>query len=191
MLTRLLRAALPLVLAGAFGAPPAHADIYTWVDASGTINISNLAPPDGATVTKVTHESAPPAAARDEAARESARRAEVQGLAERVRQLEDEVDFAARRQMPPPPEYRPIPPPVVQYFIEAPPPPVQYTVNVAPLTNSGCDPTWMDCGFSWFSGFYPTNVVFIRTPGFTRSRPGHGGHHLAAQQPMRSPGRKG
>jgi hypothetical protein len=35
----------------------ASADISTWVDASGTVNVSNLPPPKNARVTKVEHES--------------------------------------------------------------------------------------------------------------------------------------
>ena len=188
MLIRLLRAALPAVLASAIGMPLAQADIYTWVDASGAINISNLAPPEGTQVTKVVHESAPAAAARDEAAREAARRAEVQALAERVRQLEDEVEFASRRPMPPPVEYRAIPPPpVVQYFVDMAPAAAQYSY-MAPPANPGCDPTWLDCGLWWAPGVYPANVVVVRTPNFRRPHPGQNGPRFAAQQPVRSPG---
>ena len=95
MLTRLLRAALPAVLVGTFGTVPAHADIYTWVDGSGVVNISNLAPPENARVTNVIHASAPKAAARDDAV-EGARNAEVQALTKRLRQLEAEVRVASQ-----------------------------------------------------------------------------------------------
>ena len=67
MVTLLLRASLPAILAGTFGLQLAHADIYTWVDASGSINVSNVAPPEGVRVTSVMHESAPAIAARAEA----------------------------------------------------------------------------------------------------------------------------
>jgi hypothetical protein len=183
MLTPVLRAALPAVLASTFGLPLAHADIYTWVDASGNINISNLEPPEGVRVSKVTHESAPAAAAR-----EAARLAEVQALAERVRQLEDEVEFA-RRPMPPPMEYRGLPaPPVVQYFVNAAPPPVQYPVDMAPPASTGCDPTWMGCGLWWSPGFYPPSVIVVQAANFRRFPAGRNGHHFAAQQPPRAPG---
>jgi hypothetical protein len=89
MRTRLLRAALPAVLAGTFWLPPAHADLYTWVDASGGVNVSNLAPPEGVRITNVIPAS-PPNTARDDA-RETVRDAEVQALTKRVRQLEDQV----------------------------------------------------------------------------------------------------
>ena len=88
MLTRLLRATLPVVLAGTFGLQPAHADLYTWVDASGGVNVSNLAPPEGVRITNVIPAS--PTATHD--AREAARDAEVQALTERVRQLEGEIE---------------------------------------------------------------------------------------------------
>ena len=87
MLTRLLRVTLPALLAGTFGLEPAHADLYTWVDASGGVNVSNLAPPEGVRITNVIPAS--PTATHD--AREAVRDAEVQALAKRVRQLEDEV----------------------------------------------------------------------------------------------------
>src|ERR1700693_2583337 len=88
MLTRLLRATLLVVLAGTFGLQPAHADLYTWVDTSGGVNVSNLAPPEGVRITNVTPAS--PNATHD--AREAARDAEVQALTTRVRQLEAEVE---------------------------------------------------------------------------------------------------
>ena len=50
-----LRIALPIALAATFGLRAAHADIYTWVDSSGGLNISNLTPPDDAKVLKVVH----------------------------------------------------------------------------------------------------------------------------------------
>jgi hypothetical protein len=87
MLTRLLRVTLPALLAGTFGLEPAHADLYTWVDASGGVNVSNLAPPEGVRITNVIPAS--PTATHD--AREAVRSAEVDALTKRVRQLEDEV----------------------------------------------------------------------------------------------------
>jgi hypothetical protein len=90
MRTCLLRAVLPAVVAGTFGLPPAHADLYTWVDASGGVNVSNLAPPEGVRITNVIPASLPKTTTRDDA-REAARDAEVLALTQRVRQLEDEV----------------------------------------------------------------------------------------------------
>ena len=183
--TRLLRASLPVILAGTFGVQLAHADIYTWVDASGSINVSNLAPPDGVRVASVMHESAPATAARAEAAREAARQAEVQALAERVRQLED-IELA-KGQAPPPVDYRAIPPPpVIQYVVV--PPPAQYAVNPAPPANTGCDPAWIDCGLWAIPGIYPTSVFLLRAPNFRHFHPGRGGHQIAVQPPMRAPG---
>ena len=90
MLTRLLRTTLPAVLAAAFGLQPAHADIYTWVDASGGVNVSNLAPPEGVRITNVIR-ATPKTTARDDGAAEATRGAGVQALTKRVRRLEDEV----------------------------------------------------------------------------------------------------
>ena len=73
------------------GLQPAHADLYTWVDASGGVNVSNLAPPEGVRIIKVTVEPAPKTTTRNDHAREAARETQVQALAKRVRQLEDLV----------------------------------------------------------------------------------------------------
>jgi hypothetical protein len=70
---------LQLILALAVGlaACGAQADIYTWVDAKGTVNISNMEPPDGVHVTKVTHDSPPMNPPPRDLAGESARQAEM------------------------------------------------------------------------------------------------------------------
>src|SRR5271170_6123092 len=99
MLNGLLRMALPAVVAGALCAQPAHADIYTWVDASGTINVSNIAPPDGVSVTHVVHAAAPAAPQGDPAAHD----AQVQALMQRVGELENAVESAQRQVAPPMP----------------------------------------------------------------------------------------
>ena len=91
MLKRLLRSTLPAVLACTLGLQPAYADLYTWVDASGGVNVSNLTPPEGVRITKVIVASAPKTATRNDWAREAARDAEVQALTKRVRQLEEVV----------------------------------------------------------------------------------------------------
>ena len=188
MLTRLVPAVLPAILAGMFGVQLAHADIYTWVDASGTVNISNLAPPEGVRVTNVIHASVPKTTARADTARDAARDAAVQALAERVRQLQEEVELA-RRQMPPQVEYRAIPePPAMQYGFDIAPPPVQYAVNAAPAASAGCDPAWVGCGLWWGPSIYPASVVVLRAPNFRRFYPVHGGRHFAAGQPMRMSG---
>jgi hypothetical protein len=184
MPTRVLQAWLLVVLAGTAAVQLAHADIYTWVDGSGTINVSNLPPPEGVSVTKVTHES--PSAPRDEVARAAAHQAEVQALEDRVGQLENEVQFA-RLQAAPPADYRAIPaPPVIQYIVEPAPPVMQYAPNPAPPQYAGCDPTWTDCGSWWVPGFYAASVVFLRPANFRHFRPGSGGHHFMAQQPGRA-----
>src|ERR1700693_4708295 len=112
MLMCLLRSALPAVLACTFGLQLAHADIYTWVDASGGINVSNLAPPEGVRVTNIIH-----ASAQQNPTREDTRPVELQALAERVLPLEDERELP-KRQAPPAVEYRAISaPPPMQYGV--------------------------------------------------------------------------
>lgn len=186
MLAPVLRVALPVALAGTFGLQTAHADIYTWVDASGSINVSNLAPPDDARVIRVMHESAP--AAGDDAARLA------QALAERVKQLEREVELSKRALPPPPdyapnyaPNYAPIPaaPTVqytVQYIVQAPAPPeqyqqYQYAASEYPPANSWCDPNLLSCGLGWNPGFYPSGVVVLQQPNFRRVRPSPNGRN--------------
>jgi hypothetical protein len=185
MLTLILRTALPVLVAGTVSLPLAHADIYTWADASGSVNVSNLAPPKGVRVISVTHTSAADAA-RESAARDAARRAETQALEERVRQLEADAELA-RRQPPPQVVYPVIPgPPSMQYRYDPAPPPVQYTVySSPPAYTMGCDPGWMDCGLGWFPNFYSTGVVFVRAPTFRRFPSVPVRHPFGARQPMR------
>jgi hypothetical protein len=167
------RVLMPLVLACTLGATFAHAAIYTWVDASGTVNISNLPPPEGARVISVVQESPPRIAPPADAASEAARQLEVQALSERVRQLEYEAEFA-RRQAPPAPVYQAVP--AVQYS--------QYPPDYGPAASSGCDPSWAGCGGWWGSYGYP--IVVVQSPNFRRGRPVHGGPHSPVRRPMGS-----
>jgi hypothetical protein len=93
MATHLRGEIFPLVLAFMLGGQFAQADIYTWVDASGATNVSNLSPPEGVRVTHVTHENPQPTARLD-TARDAAHDAEIQSLSERVRELQHEVELA-------------------------------------------------------------------------------------------------
>jgi hypothetical protein len=172
MLRRLLRVVVSLVLACTPGLKFAHAAIYTWVDASGTVNISNLAPPEGARVISVVQESPPRIAPRADADRDVARELEVQALADRVRQLEYEAEFA-RRQTPPATVYQGVP--AVQYS--------QYPADYAPTTSSRCDPSWAGCASWWGPYGYPA-IVVVQQPNFRRSRPIHGGPSLPVRRPM-------
>lgn len=186
MLNVLVRTALPAIVAGALCVQSAQADIFTWVDASGTINVSNIAPPDGVTMTRVVHTSAP-------AVDPQARDAQVQALMQRVGQLQDAVESAERQAAPPMPyPYPPIPQaPLVQYIVNV-APPVSYEASApSPSPAAGCDPSWTDCGAGWMPGFYPTfypvGFVVLRPPYFSRPRPIQGGHQFATQQPMYAP----
>jgi len=152
---RIVQSAL-LAAVFAAGAPCARGDIYTWVDAAGTTNVSNIAPPEGARVTGVVKTSAVKPADPD-----VERDAAVRALAERVRQLQDEVE-SARRAPPPPLAYSYGPPmPPVQYAAATTPPPVQYYESGStPSQNMGCDPAYQYCGLGWGYGGIPAVIVW-------------------------------
>ena len=189
MITRILRTVVAVAVA-AFAISPALADIYTWLDPSGTINVSNLPPPEGAKVTNVVRERAPEALSQEDAAREATRLAETQALGERVRQLEQELALALRP--PPPADYRPDyradyppAPTVVQYFItEAAQPVADYPVSQTAPYAGWCDPTWSGCGF--VPGFYPASVIVVPASNGRRGRPPF---HGPGSGPPHSPGR--
>jgi len=150
------------------GSVPAYADIYTWIDAAtGALNVSNLTPPDDARVLKVVHTNDDPAAATN---------SQTQALADRVRQLENQIDMARNQPPPAPPVvYAPPAPPVIQYFVEA-PQAMQYAANPAPQANPWCDTNWSDCGYGNGLGFgwwpsYPSAVVVVNN--FKRFKPGN------------------
>jgi len=172
---------LRLILVLAFGlvAFGAQADIYTWVDAKGTVNISNMEPPDGVHVTKVTHDSPPMNPPPRDLAGESARQAEMQALAVRVMQLEYEAEFS-RRQVAAMASYTPPAPMYVPQYMPDPP---QYA-------NDGCDPSWPQCGGGWSPWFAPAAVFVVGSPGFRRPSPAplRGGRKFAMQASARGSG---
>jgi len=106
-----------------------------------------------------------------------AAQAEVQFLAQRVRQLEFEVELARRA------------PPPMDYAAYSPPPPMQYMVDTGPpQANYGCDPSWLGCS-GWGLGGYPAGIVILNSPGFRRPMPGRGFHHRSPMQlPVRGRG---
>src|SRR5215471_6583639 len=149
---------LPMVLLALFGLvlniPVARADIYTWTDANGRVNISNLAPPDGVQVTSVVRETPKPLVPMQFAA-PSPPQQDVQVLSDRVRQLELEVELA-RRQAPA------VAPTIIYANVPAQQPPAQYSYAPEPAPSYGygygyggygCDPSWFGCGFGY--GYAP------------------------------------
>ena len=164
MASRIRRHAWPLFFAFALAVPAARADIYTWTDASGKVNVSNLSPPEGVRVTHITHEDPSKAPPRTDNARDAARDADVHALSDRVRQLEQDLEVA-RSYVPPPP--------VVYSAVRRPPPPIPaYTVDTMPPTSYGCDPAFAGCGF-WPGAIYPPNIIVLRAPHFRRAAPFH------------------
>lgn len=178
MLKHFERVLVPLGVVCTLGVTLAHAAIYTWTDGSGTINISNLAPPEGVRVISVVQESPPRIAPPADAAGELARQLEVQALSDRVRQLEFEAEFA-RRLAPPAPVYQAMPAmPALQYS--------QYPPDYGPPASSGCDPSWAGCTNWWAPYGYPAAIVVLQSPNFRRGRPVHGGPNAPVRRPMGS-----
>jgi hypothetical protein len=161
MLSRLSMAAA--ALAAALAAASATADVYTWVDASGKVNVSNLAPPAGARVTAVAKETAT-ASERAEAVRKAAQDAEIRALADRVAELESAAQ--ASRMVPP---YGA--PPMSAPLAYAAPPAPQFVVTTMPAADDappspGYACAWVGCGLPYAGGFYAPVVVVA--PGFNR-----------------------
>jgi hypothetical protein len=184
MFAQLFSIALASMLACTLGLRVAQADVYTWTDASGRVNVSNLAPPEGARVSHVVHEAPPPVAAVNDSAREAARQAQLRALSERVQQLEAEANLA-RDAVPSDLMYprvaAPAPPPSVQYNVTVLPSAPQYNAEPPPQNYPSCDPAWSGCLSWWGASFYPTPVVVYRAPNFRRGQPFRGEHPFHGQ----------
>jgi uncharacterized protein DUF4124 len=128
------RASLAAILV--LATPVALADVYTWKDPAGRLNVSNVAPPEGVRIESVVHEDPPKVSPGAAAAR--AQGAEMRALNERVAQLADEVERAKEQAALPPVVYRP-----------APSPPVLVNVNVAPAPAAAAP------GYADYSPAYP------------------------------------
>jgi hypothetical protein len=161
-----------------------HAEIYTWVDPAGVVNLSNLAPPEGVRVTRVTHEAAPRVQSASEVAREAARQAELQALADRAKELEVQALSDRVRQLEREVEIGRIQASAMAYPVMPPPPAVQYAPEPAPPAYTNCDPTWSGCGLGWGPGIYP-GVVVVGVPGGRRfHHPFRGGQdHVIMPRP--------
>jgi hypothetical protein len=167
-----------------FGWTAAHADIYTWVDGSGNVNLSNRPPPEGARVTNVYRED-PAVHATAEAARAAAARDELKTLNERVTQLERDLDAANDRPPPAPIVYAPAAPPPVVY-----PPVIAQTIVVpsqpAPAY-ADCSSPWGGCASPDNFGFYPGGIVVVSAPASHRFDANHRGPRMRPPPSMRSP----
>lgn len=177
MLVRYCSAPLGVMLTCLIGLQLARADIYTWVDVSGAVNISNLSPPEGVRVISVIQEKPQELLAHEDVARNAARQAELQAISDRIRRLESELESA---QPPAPPQVIYVPVTASPVF------PVQYQPNIAPPASGGCDPSWAGCWGWWGSAFYPTTVVVVRAPKLPRHRPGRAGRLFPAHHHLRS-----
>lgn len=157
-------AAACTLAAGVLLAAPAHADVYTWTDATGRVNVSNLPPPKGAREVQVVKPD-PDATARIEAAqrasarkaqaeRDAAQQAEVQALKARVADLERGV-LQAR---------------AAPQVVLAPPAPAPVIVNVTPPLADDVAPlplwncAWIGCGWPAVVSALPAFPVLREPP---------------------------
>jgi len=187
---------LPMVLVAFFGLAlnmsAARADIYTWTDANGRVNISNVTPPDGVRVTSVVRETPKPLVPMQLAVT-SVPQQDVQVLGDRVRQLELEVELA-RRQAPAAPTIiyagAPTAQPVQYSYAPEPAPGPNYGNGSGYGYPYGCDPSWFGCGFGFGYApyWYPGSVVVVRTPAFHRHDFGRGRFPTVNPLPVRGPG---
>lgn len=155
---RLLSAVLPLCVAGSFGLQSAHADIYKWVDKSGTVTYSNAAPPSGIRVTEVIRERKPAPAADPPSpvAADAVHEAELRAMELHIRQLELELAQLRRDGAEP----------------------LRYGLAQGPAWRAGCDPNFMDCGVGFSSSGYPATVVVVGSPFFRRLHAFHPAHRF-------------
>jgi hypothetical protein len=177
---RPITAALGIVAALAWTS--ACADIYTWTDSAGKLNLSNRPPPDDAHIMSVYRED-PAVHASAEAARAATRTEEMTALNERVTQLERDLDAASQRPPPAPVVYTlPAPPPV-------PYPSVVLQTIVAPSTPaySDCANPWGNCAYAGDFGFYPGGIVVVSAPASHRFDAMHRGPRAHAPPPSRIP----
>jgi len=124
----------------------AAAEIYGWVDASGSVTYSNLPPPKSARVIDVIPEIPPPSP-QALAAAEAAHQSEMRALNDKVQQIERELQQA--RSAPP------------SYPVDAPPsygPPPSY--GAAASYEQGCDAAYYDCNLWDGPAYYGIGVPF-------------------------------
>jgi hypothetical protein len=136
-------------------AVPAWADIYTWTDGSGRVNISNVEPPQDANARRIAQ--TPAQKKQSDAARAAAQASEMEALKARVAELESEVERGQQQERAAPPPYLVAAPAAPRVVVVTPPapPPIAYAPppDIAP-----CDPLVFGCpAFG-----YPVNVVVIR-----------------------------
>jgi uncharacterized protein DUF4124 len=168
-------AALVVATVGVMGAStplPAAAEIYGWVDSSGSVTYSNLPPPKGAKIIDRIEET--PSTPQSQAAAAAAHEAQMQSLNARVQQLEWELRQSA--------------------MAPATPPSAPYPAASAPSYGPDCDPGFFDCGVWDGPAYYTIGVPYFpyfrsregfhNRGGFTRPHPPHSGSPFRGGAPM-------
>jgi Domain of unknown function (DUF4124) len=197
MLARILAIGVVAVAAAAASVWPggARADIYTWTDAEGRLNVSNLEPPAGVKVTKVEPSAPAKPPPSPEAVHAKAQADAISALSDQVAALKDQLATeddlggqgaghasarARRASLWGPAAYAdnggfaqaatyaaPIYVTPMQTWVET-----NYTTPVA--SAGGCDPSWLGCSFG------TSGVVVLNASD------GNGGHGHP-QPPMPPP----
>lgn len=179
---RIRQIARAIGLVTTLAAVSAHADIYTWVDSSGKLNVSNRQPPEGARITNVYRED-PAVRATAETARATAQAEELRALNERVAQLERDLDAANERTAPAPVVYAPpMPAPAPYPSVVA-----QTIVLPSPPAYGDCADPWGNCFYPGGFGFYPSGVVVLGAPVTRRFDSIHRGHRGHVPPPAKFP----
>lgn len=168
-------ATLAVATAGASTPLPAAAEIYGWVDSSGSVTYSNLPPPKDAKIIDRIEET--PSTPQSQAAAAAAHDAQMRSLNARVQQLEWELRQSA--------------------MTPAPPPSAPYPVASAPSYGPDCDAGFYDCGMWDGPAYYTIGVPYWPSyyrprgdfhyhgyghPGF--GHPPHGGAPFKGGAPM-------
>jgi hypothetical protein len=146
-----------LGIAGGLTCTPARAEIVGWVDDSGHVTYTNMAPPKGAKVVDRIAED--PADTRPQVATGAAAQAQLQALNDRVRDLEQQLHQGSSAPAP------------WDQTAYAPPPP-------GPLAPRGCDSAYYDCDL-WAGPPVYTLYTYARGVGYYRQ---HGEHRFHGGQ---------
>jgi hypothetical protein len=175
-------AAALFLCCAALGSVSAYADIYTWTDARGSLNFSNLPPPKSDKVKNVqvvAAGAAPVSAAGDPVPPRQASPTERELLA-RVKNLERQLAEQQKQQLSQQraaPAYYQAPPPPPRTYYQPPPPPSYYQPPPAyydPSADTGYYPAYP----VYYYPVVPAYAVYPRRAYYFAPRPAFVGGHF-------------